>query len=396
MRVKGVHTMPEPETSDPPPFLPIARPVLGEDEVNAVRQVLESGWLTQGPWVRKFETAFAMRHGVKHALATTSCTTALHLALIAAGVGPGDEVIVPAFTWVATANVVVHCGATPVFVDIRADTYNIDPDAVARALSPRTKAIIPVHLFGLAADMDALAAVLPPHVVVIEDAACAAGGGYKGRPAGSLGRIGCFSLHPRKSITCGEGGLVTTNDDHVAAAVDRYRNHGASISEEVRHRGPKPYELPDFSVFGFNYRLTDIQAAVAVVQMEKLDRFIAERRALAYAFDMRLRKLPWLTPPTRPQAYDHALQAYVVMIDENTAPKSRNDILAHMQVRGIAGRPGTHSVVGLAAFRRRFGTDPADFPVATRVEAQSIALPLHNHMCSSDVDRVVSVLEELQ
>jgi perosamine synthetase len=377
-----------------PPFLPIARPQLGEDEVAAVREVLTSGWLTQGPWVRKFETAFAARHGVRHALATTSCTTALHLALVAAGVGPGDEVIVPAFTWVATANVVVHCGATPVFVDVKESTFNIDPDAVARVLSSRTKALIAVHLFGLAADMDELAAVLPPHVVVIEDAACAAGGGYKGRPAGSLGSIGCFSLHPRKSITCGEGGLVTTNDDAMAATVDMYRNHGASVSEEVRHRSPKPFELPDFTVFGFNYRMTDIQAAVAFVQLQKLDRFIAERRELAFQYDRQLRRLSWLTPPVRPQAYDHALQSYVALVDE-AAPKSRNDVLTHLQARGIAGRPGTHSVVGLAAYRERFGTNPAQFPVATRLEVRSIALPLHNHMSNGDVERVVAALAEL-
>jgi dTDP-4-amino-4,6-dideoxygalactose transaminase len=202
----------------------------GEEEWQATREPLMNGWLTQGPKVAAFEKEFAERHHVKHALATTNCTTGLHLILTAMGVGIGDEVIVPAFTWVATANVVIYCGATPVLADVNPITYNIDPADVAGRITDRTKAVIAVHLFGLCADIDALRAVLPEHIPIIEDAACAAGASYKGKTAGSLGIGASFSFHPRKLITTGEGGMVTCEDDDLAETINMLRNHGASIS----------------------------------------------------------------------------------------------------------------------------------------------------------------------
>src|SRR5262245_40904082 len=204
----------------------ISKPLTGDEEWHAVREPLVSGWLTQGPKVAAFERGFAELCGTKHALATTSCTTGLHLALAALGIGPGDEVIIPAFTWVATANVVIHCGATPVLVDVDGTTFNIDPARIAAAVTPRTRAVMPVHQFGLCADWDAIAAAAPG-IPLIEDAACAAGATYRGRPAGTLGMAAAFSFHPRKVITTGEGGMLTTDDDHTAERARALRSHGA-------------------------------------------------------------------------------------------------------------------------------------------------------------------------
>ena len=369
----------------------ISLPATGEEEWQACREPLMSGWLTQGPKVAAFEAAFAKRHRVAHALATSSCTTGLHLILAGLGIGPGDEVIVPAFTWVATANVVVYCGATPVFADVDPETYNLDPADVARKVTERTKAVIVVHLFGLCADMNALRAAVPQGVAIVEDAACAAGASYQGTPAGGLGDAAAFSFHPRKSVTTGEGGMVTTNDADLALTMEKLRNHGAEISEEQRHRGPKPYLLPEFNLLGFNYRMTDLQGAVGLVQLGKLDRFIAERQAWAERYRAGLQRLGWLRMPVFGDG-GHAWQAFVTTVDPDSAPMPRNAIMERLQAAGIATRPGTHAVHMLGFYRDRLGLSPDDFPAARDCDANTMALPLHNRMSEEDYDYVIGTL----
>jgi perosamine synthetase len=376
-------------------IIQISLPSTGEEEWQATREPLVSGWLTQGPQVAAFEKAFAQRHGVKHALATTSCTTGLHLVLAAMGIGPGDEVLVPAFTWVATANVVLYCGAKPVFVDVDPQTYNIDPADIERRLTPNTKAIIIVHLFGLCVDMDAISKVLPAHVKIIEDGACATGASYKGTAAGGLGDAASFSFHPRKSITTGEGGMVTTNDDALAEVANMLRNHGASISEEQRHKGPRPYLLPEFNLLGFNYRMTDLQGAVGLVQLGKLHRFIAERQQWAEFYRDSLAHLEWLRMPVFPENGTHAWQAFVTYVDPDKAPMSRNEIMEKLQAIGISTRPGTHAVHMLGYYRERFGLNVDDFPGARDCDQNTMAIPLHNRMTAEDYQYVVDALSEL-
>lgn len=374
--------------------IPIAIPSMGEEEWMAVREPIEKGWITQGPKVKEFEELFASMHNVKYALAVSNCTTALHLALLACGIGEGDEVIVPAFTWVATANAVLYCNAVPVFVDIDPETFNLDLEQVAAKISPNTKAIIPVHLFGLCADVDYLKTNFPA-LKIIEDGACAAGASLRGRPAGSLGDIGCFSFHPRKSVTCGEGGMLTTNDPGVAAHLDMLRNHGGSISEEQRHHGAKPYLLAAYDIVGYNYRMTDLQGAVGNVQLQKLDRFIDERNTWAKYYNEALEDISWLRTPKVAADCRHGWQSYVTMVDESTSPMSRNEMMELLQQKGISTRPGTHAVHMLGAYVNKYGFRPEDFPGARDADRYSMAIPLHNRMVKEDFDYVISALKSL-
>lgn len=374
--------------------IPISLPSTGLEEWEATKEPLLSGWLTQGPKVAAFEQAFARLHQVPYALATTSCTTALHLILVAMGIGPGDEVIVPAFTWVATANVVLYCGATPVFVDVDPKTYNLDPGAVAQAITPRTRAIIAVHLFGLCADIKAIQAVAGD-IPIIEDAACAVGSRYQNQFAGSLGMAAAFSFHPRKSVTTGEGGMVTTADPTLAKTVEQLRNHGASIPEEQRHHGPQPYLLPEFNLLGYNYRMTDLQGAVGLVQLAKLQNFLAERRQWATYYSQELAGIPWLRTPVVPDGYEHAWQAYVCWVDESRVSLTRNQIMAYLQEQGISTRPGTHAVHQLGLYRKKFGLHPDDFPVARDCDRYTMAIPLHNRMQAEDYAYVVACLKAI-
>lgn len=366
----------------------ISEPSIGEEEWLAIKPSIMSGWVTQGPKVAEFEKLFAGAHNVKHAFAVTSCTTGLHLALVAAGIGPGDEVIVPAFTWVATANAVLYVGATPVFVDIEIETFNIDPKEVSKKRTDKTKAIIPVHLFGLCANMDAIKQA-SEGLFIIEDGACAAGAKYKNVYAGGLGDIGVFSFHPRKSITTGEGGMITTNNDDLADKINKLRNHGAEISEEQRHHGPKPYILPDFNMLGYNYRMTDLQGAVGVVQMSKLFPLIAERNEWATYYTSQFSKLNWINTPYTNTDYTPGWQSYAVSIDESKSPISRNDLMEYLQSKGISTRPGTHAVHMLNYYKEKYNISENDFPMAKLANNTSIAIPLHNKMTKEDYEYVV-------
>jgi dTDP-4-amino-4,6-dideoxygalactose transaminase len=376
-------------------IIPISLPVTGDEEWQALKEPLTSGWLTSGPKVRAFEHAFAERHQVKHAIAVTSATTALHLAMLALDIKKGDEVIVPAFTWVSSANVVLYQGAKVVFCDIDSNTFNLNPKKLREKINSKTKAIIVVHLFGLCAPMDEIKAITGD-IPIVEDGACAVGSAYNNVYAGGLGTMGCFSFHPRKSITTGEGGMITTNDDKLASKIHILRNHGSSVSEEQRHNGPKPYILPDFNVLGYNYRMTDLQGAIGLVQLAKLNKFIKERSDFANFYKRELREVLWIRVPKFSDNYLHSWQSFVILIDESKSPFSRNRIMEKLQENGISTRPGTHAVHMLGYYSFKLKISPDDFPEAKTANDKSISLPIHNNLVKEDIEYIVHHIKNIK
>ena len=381
--------------------IPITKPVFGPEERAAVQKPLETGWVVQGPFVAEFERKFSAFSGAEHAVATSSCTTAMHIAVAALGLKPGDEVIVPGFTWVSTPNVVEYLGATPVFCDIDLATFNIDVRHAASLVTPKTVGIFPVHLFGLCADMDPILDLARKHGLwVVEDAACGFNAWYKGRHCGSFGDMGCFSFHPRKAITTGEGGMITTASAGHAALSRSLRDHGASRSDHARHHASAAFLLAEYDRVGFNFRLTDIQAAVGSVQMDRAPWIGVERARVAARYDDALKRFDWLAPPVTPAGYAHGYQAYVCLFrpeaptiaNVDRLHERRNRLMLRLEERGVSTRQGTHAPVLQGFYRDKYRIAREAFPNSTIGDRLSLTLPLYPGMT---VDEQSYVIDEL-
>jgi dTDP-4-amino-4,6-dideoxygalactose transaminase len=368
-------------------MIPIMRTWLGQEEAEAASEAVASGWIAQGPRVQEFEEAFAAAIGTPHAVAVSSCTAALHLALIAAGIGPGDEVIVPSLSFIATANAVRYVGAQPVFADVDLATQNLIPETVEPQLTGRTRAVILVDQAGVPADLDAMRALCDPRqVTVIEDAACAAGSTYRGRPVGVGAALAAFSFHPRKLITTGEGGMLTTWDGSIAARVRRLREHGMDISAADRHRSQQPV-IEHYTEVGFNFRMTDVQAAIGLVQLRKLAQMVARRRVLARRYQELLSGIPSLLTADDPPYGETNYQSFWMLLPEESAV-GRDDLMRLFAEAGVSVRRG----IMAAHLEPAYADSKPSLPVTERLTKRSLILPLFHQMTESEQDHVVSVV----
>ena len=373
----------------------ISEPYLDEKEIKSVTKVLKSNWITQGPKVKEFENLFSKYHNAKYGVALSSCTTALHLMLIAAGIKKNDEVIIPSFTWVSTANAILYLGAKPVFVDVDLKNYNIDINSIKKNITKKTKAILVVHLFGLCANINKLKSIISNKIIILEDCACAASSKIGNKYAGTLGLAGAFSFHPRKSISTGEGGMILTNNLNFYKKIVQLRNHGASISEEKRHISSKPYFMPDFDVLGYNYRMTDIQGAIGVEQIKKLNFIHKFRSKWASFYLAKLKNINWIELPEIPKNYTHGWQAFVFLVKKNKIGISRDQVLDCLQDKGISCRPGTHAIHTLSYYKKKYKIPNAKLPNSKVCQDQTIALPLHNRMSKKDFEYIIKNLKKL-
>jgi len=382
--------------------IPIAKTDFTEQDLLSVRKVLESGWVVQGPVVKEFEDIWCKFTGSHYSVAVSSCTTALHLALIAADVKRGDEVILPSFTWVATVNAVEYVGAKPVFCDIDISTFNIDVSKINNLITVNTKAIIPVHLFGLAAEMDSILEISNKYgLKVIEDSACGFGAYYKDVHTGNFGDFGCFSFHPRKAITTGEGGMLTVSKQESAELLRSLRDHGSSISDLQRHEGFKPYLLPEFKHIGYNYRMTDIQAALGLSQMQRADSICSRRREIAGIYSDLLKSIDWLILPSYSNDYRHGFQSYVCLfrpenINETNIQKinkQRNNFMEYLFNIGISTRPGTHAVHMLEYYRNKYKIEKTELMNSYIADSCSVTLPLYQGIKSEEIEYITNKIK---
>lgn len=370
--------------------IPITKPFLGEEEKQLVSLVIDSGWVSQGPRVAEFEQAFAAYVGAKYAAATTSCTTALHAALSVSGIGPGDEVILPSLSFIASANSIVHCGATPVFVDINTETCNIDVTRIETAITEKTKAIMPVHQMGLPADLDSIMKIAERYNIrIIEDAACAVGSEYKRKRIGGHGNLACFSFHPRKIITTGEGGMITTDDLAVAERLRRFRHHGMSVSDIERHMANRII-IETYPEIGYNYRMTDMQAAMGIEQIRKLPFIIEKRRQIAGVYDTELSKISHVKVPKVPSYAFHNYQSYWIELLDSS-PVSRDNLMARMLEAGITTRRGIMAI----HMEKSYSGRKFSLPETERITDETLLLPIYPTMTADEQEYVIHCIKEI-
>ncbi len=367
-----------------------ARPFYGEEEANAAADTVRSGWVVGGPRLAEFEKEFARRCGSKHGVGVSSWTTGAFLVLKAWGLGPGDEVIVPSLTFIASVNVISHTGATPVFADIDPRTYNVDPEDVARKITPRTRALIPVDQIGLPCDIDAINNIAGQHGLhVLDDAACAYGSRNRGRPVGSLAEVTVFSLHARKLVSTGEGGMILTEDAALAERLRVLRHQGMSLSDFARH-GASPTTFETYPEIGYNARITDIQAAIGLVQLARTQQLLENRKRIAEMYNAHLAKHPLLEPPHVPQGLEHNWQSYQVLVREGS-PLTRNEIMTRLYAGGIPTRRGVMAS-HLEPPYRAFG---AVLPHTEHIAANSLLLPMHSGLSEDQARWILRAIDDL-
>lgn len=371
-------------------MIPIAKPYLTKDEAQAAYDTILSGWITQGPRVAEFEEKFANYTGAKYAVATSNCTTALHLSMIVAGIRAGDEVICPSMSYIATANSITYVGAIPVFAEIIPETYNLDPDDTEKKITDKTKAILLVHQIGMPADIDAFKALAEKYnLKLIEDAACAIGSSYKEGKIGSHSSLVCFSFHPRKVISTGDGGMITTDNENYYNHLKLLRQHGMSVNDRVRHDS-KSVIFEEHVEIGYNYRMTDIQASVGIKQLEKLDWILEERRKIAKMYYEAFKDIDCIMLPVEKEGYISNYQSYSLYLKDN-CPVKRNDLMQKMLDAGISTRRGIMTSHREIAYRESHSG--LSLPESEKACDNSIILPLYIPMKKEDVERVIDTLK---